>query len=116
MGGGGTVPLPVAGRTVLQMDQAASADQSVLRYFGQRRQDADLDRDLHLRARCDPQEAPQYRTQSLHNATDPERQPLSENRAFTGILTCKVANARGVNMQPVAAIRLIAGRIGRAHV
>src|SRR5215213_2464222 len=82
----------------------------VLRHFGQCRQDADLDRDLHLRARCDSQEAPQNRTQSLHNATDPERQPLSENRAFTGILACKVANARGVNMQPVAVLRLITGR------
>jgi hypothetical protein len=34
---------PLAGRTFLQMDQAASSDQKVLRHVGQRGEDANLD-------------------------------------------------------------------------
>jgi hypothetical protein len=77
--------------------------------FRQRREDPDLDRHLLIRPRRDPQKAPPERTQSLHNVTDPECQPLRENRAFTSLLVCKVRNAGGVNMQPVAAIRLRTG-------
>src|SRR5688572_7424047 len=56
-----TLPLPLAGGTVLQMDQAASSDQSFLRYLGERRQDADLDRGIRLRARGHNQKAPSSR-------------------------------------------------------
>ena len=59
------LPLSLAGRTVLQMDQAAFAHQGVLRHLGERGQIADLDRDLCLRPRRHRQKTPQ-----------PHRQPL----------------------------------------
>ena len=43
--------MPVAGRIVFQMDQAASSYQSLLRHLGERRQDTNLDRCLGLCAR-----------------------------------------------------------------
>ena len=45
-----TIPLPLASRALLQMDQAASANQSFLRNFGERGQVTNLDRRLCLRS------------------------------------------------------------------
>jgi hypothetical protein len=45
------VSLPLAGRTVLQMDQATSADQVLLRHLRKRGQDPSLDRSRCLRTR-----------------------------------------------------------------
>jgi hypothetical protein len=42
--------MPMAGGTVLQVDQAALAHQALLRHFGKRRADANLDRHQRLRA------------------------------------------------------------------
>ena len=52
-----SLSLPLAGRAVLQMDQAAPADQGLLRNFRKRREDANLDRHLGLRPRRHRQEA-----------------------------------------------------------
>jgi hypothetical protein len=49
---------PLAGGTVLQVDQAASSDQAFLRHVGECGQDANLDRGVGLRPRCHRQEAP----------------------------------------------------------
>ena len=49
---------PLAGGTLLQVDQAASSDQAVLRHVGERGEDADLDCRLGLRPRRHRQEAP----------------------------------------------------------
>ena len=49
---------PLAGGTLLQVDQAASSDQAVLRHVGERGEDADLDCRLGLRPRRHCQEAP----------------------------------------------------------
>jgi hypothetical protein len=51
------LPLPLAGRTLLQVDQAAPAHQGVLRHQRECREDSDLDRGCDLRADRDPQEA-----------------------------------------------------------
>lgn len=67
------------------VDQAAPADQVLLRRVGQRGEDPNLDRNLHLRAGRHPEETAWNRTQPLHNPTDPERQRVRENRAFTSI-------------------------------
>jgi len=53
------LPLPLAGRTVLQMDQAASSDPSLLRYLGERGQVADLDCRVGVRPGRHRQEAAQ---------------------------------------------------------
>ena len=47
----------IRGRIVFQMDQAASSYQSLLRHFGERRQDTNLDRGLGLRSRGHRQKA-----------------------------------------------------------
>jgi hypothetical protein len=54
-----TLSLPVAGRIVFQMDQAASSYQSFLRHFRERRQNPNLDCRLGLRARRHRQKATQ---------------------------------------------------------
>ena len=62
---------PMAGRAVLQVDQAASADQAVLRDIRKRGENPDLDRRLGLRPRRHRQEAPQARSLALHIAPGP---------------------------------------------
>src|SRR3990172_1170471 len=85
-----TLPLPLAGRTVLQMDQAAPAHQSLLRYLGERGQDPDLDRHLRLRPRRHCQEAAKTRTQPLLNSTDSERDPFREKPHFAGTFATRL--------------------------
>jgi hypothetical protein len=43
----------LAGRTILQVDQAASANQALLRQLDQRSQNSGLDRSVRLRTGCD---------------------------------------------------------------
>ena len=62
---------PLAGGAVLQVDQAASADQAVLRHLGERREDADLDRRVGLRAGRHRQEAAEAGGVALHIAAGP---------------------------------------------
>lgn len=59
-------------------------DQFLCMAFGQLTYRESL-RNLHLRARRHPEETPRHRAQPLHNPTDPERQRIRENRAFTSI-------------------------------
>ena len=61
---------PLAGRIVLQVDQAASSDQEISGHFGKCGQDANLDRGVGLRARRHRQETPQPRRFALFAATD----------------------------------------------
>jgi len=49
---------PLAGGTVLQVDQAASSDEAVFRFVGECGQDANLDRGVGLGPGCHRQEAP----------------------------------------------------------
>ena len=70
---------PLAGGTLLQVDQAASSDQAVLRHVGERGEDADLDCRLGLRPRRHRQEAPRPGRLALHFVTDPLGDPLREN-------------------------------------
>jgi len=44
-----TLSLPMASRTLLQVDQTASTHQGFLRHFRKRSEDSDLDRDFHIR-------------------------------------------------------------------
>ena len=73
------LPLPLAGRTVLQMDQAASADQGVLRHLRERGQVANLDRGLGLRPGRHRQKAAPTPCQPLRNPTDLEPDHVRTN-------------------------------------
>jgi len=58
-----------AGETFLQVDQAASAHQAVLRHFGERCEDPDLGRGVSVRAGRHRQEATPAERVALHIAT-----------------------------------------------
>ena len=71
--------MPLAGGTIFQVDQTASADQVVLWHIGERREVADLDRRLGVRARGHHQKAPQPGCLALHIATDLFGHAVREN-------------------------------------
>src|SRR5258707_1105109 len=79
--------LPLADRTLLQMDQTTSAHQKLFPHFGQLRQDPSLDRRGRLRARSYCQKTPGTQTRSLHNSTDLESHPFRENVHFKPLPT-----------------------------
>src|ERR1700720_2124061 len=74
---------PLASRTVLQMDQAASADQAVLRDIRKCREDPNFDRRLGLRPRRHRQEAASPGRLALHIATDPFGHPVLAKAIIT---------------------------------
>lgn len=74
-----TLPLSLAGRTILQMDQAASSDQAVLRHHRERSQNTDMDRYFRLRPGRHCEETAQNRGFSLHNSTDTEPDTFRKN-------------------------------------
>ena len=76
--------IALAGGTLLQVDQATSANQVVLRHQRERRQDADLDRCLDLRAHCYRPETPRAGSESLPDFTDFQRYAIRKNAHFTG--------------------------------
>ena len=67
-----TLPLPLAGRTIFQVDQTASSDQAVLRHLRERGQNTNMDRHFDLRPSRHREETPQNRVFALHNITDTE--------------------------------------------
>ena len=66
----------MAGRALLQMDQAAPAHQALLWHLGERREDPDLDRRLGLRPHRDRQKAPEPDHVALHFAAGFFGQPF----------------------------------------
>ena len=75
----------LADRVVLQVDQAAPADQEVLRRQRERREDSNLDRRLGLRAGRDRAQETGPGGESLPNPTDSQRYRFRENAHFTGL-------------------------------
>ncbi len=67
------------------MDQAASAHQTVLWHLRERREGADLDRGVGVRARGHRQEAAQAQGLTLHLTTDFFRDPIRENPFNDGV-------------------------------
>ncbi len=77
------IPLPLASRALLQMDQATFAYQSLLRNLRECRQNPDLDCYLHLRPRRYSQETSQTGAESLHNSTDSQPDRFRENHCYS---------------------------------
>jgi len=67
------------------VDQAAPANQEVLRNHRKRRQDSDLDRRFRLCSGRHSEKTSPIRGESLHNSTDFERDDFRENLHFTGV-------------------------------
>ena len=67
-----TLSATMAGRVVLQVDQAAPSDQDLSGHQRERSQDANLDRGLHVRADRYTQQTIETAQQSSRNSTNPE--------------------------------------------
>ena len=80
----------LADRVVLQVDQAAPADQEVLRRQRERREDSNLDRRLGLRTGRDRAQEVGPGGESLPNPTDSQRYPFRENAHFTGLAAVRL--------------------------
>ena len=100
---------PLAGGTLLQVDQAASSDQAVLRHVGERGEDADLDCRLGLRPRRHRQEVPRPGRLALHFVTDPLGDPLRENALTSSTCGRRKQMQRFANNQPIEFIRFLTG-------
>ena len=70
-------------RTVLQMDQATSENQSLLRHLHERRPDANLDRHQRLPAPGHRQERASHRTQSQRNPANSQSDDFPKRPGFT---------------------------------
>jgi hypothetical protein len=75
--------VPLAGVTVLPLDQAASEDKGLLRHIGKCRKNAGVDRDFCLCIGCHCQKVPQLGLKSLLDSTDFEFVAIGENPYFT---------------------------------
>ena len=73
--------MPLAGRTILQMDQTASSYQAILWHLRERSQDANMDCYHGLRLGRHREKAAQYRRFALHNSTNPEPNSFRKNNA-----------------------------------
>ena len=100
---------PLASGALLQVDQATSSDQAVLRNLGKRGEDADLDRRLGLRPRRHRQEAPRLGRLALHFATDPLADPLRENASTSSTYQRRKQTQPTANNQPIESIRFLTG-------
>ena len=78
-----TAPVPYP-TVVLQMDQAASADQGLLRHQRERGEDSNLDRSVDLCSGGDRAQAVEAGSQSLPDSTDSQCYSFRENAHFTG--------------------------------
>jgi hypothetical protein len=79
----GFVSVPLAGRAVLQMDQATPANQIIFRYNRERCQIPGMDCSFSLRTRFHYQKTAQNHDQSLHNSTGFELNHFRKNVIIT---------------------------------
>ena len=80
---------PLAGGAFFQMDQTASADQAVLWHVGERREDANLDRDFGLCAGGDRAQTARSGGGSLHIAAGYFGDGIRKNRDTDGIFSVR---------------------------
>ncbi len=101
---------PMAGGTILQVDQAASAHQALLRHLGERREVADLDRGLRLCADRDHPQGTGPAGLPAHPATDSLADNVRKNTAATS--ACRHGGRRNSRprLQPVESIQLLTGQ------
>jgi hypothetical protein len=100
----------LAGGTVLQMDQAAPAHQSLLRDQRECGEDPDMDRGVGLRVGGDPPQAVGAGGQSLPNVTDSERHAFRENAHFMRPSGHRCGSQFRRKRQPTDSLRLLTGQ------
>src|SRR5260370_20217845 len=102
--------MSLAGRTVFQMGQTTSAHQEVLWPFSQRREDANLDRHLRLRAHIARPQAIGTGTQPLPDFTNSQPDFVRESPTFTGPFAILLARPNINVLQPTGSIPVITGQ------
>src|SRR5208337_3471532 len=100
----------VASGAFLQMDQAAPADQAVLRHVGKRREDADMDRRLGLCPRRHRKKAPCLGGLALHIVANFLDRPLRENANISSAYNRPNKIQYFTNNEPIEFIRVLAGQ------
>ena len=105
-----SISLPMAGRTVFQMDQAAPQNQSFLLHHRECSQNPDLDRHLRLCLGRYRKEDLQSEPKSLHNFTDLKRHPFRKRTHLSGTFKCQPHKPDGPHQQPIESIQLTLGQ------
>ena len=101
----------LAGGAVLQMDQAAPADQSLLRHQRERREDSNLDRGVGVRAGGHRAQAAGAGGQPVPDSTDSQPYAFRENAHFTGTSGHPTPDADlRRSQQPIDSVRLLTGQ------
>ena len=104
------LPVPMAGRTFLQVDQAKPAHQKLLWNFGECCQNSNLDRYFSIRFSRHTQKAAQYPDQSLHNSSNIEHHGIRKNSAGTATYGNSPGRGNLRFPKPVEFIHLTVGR------
>jgi hypothetical protein len=95
--------------SIVQVDQAASSDQAVLWHDRERREDADLDRGLDLRARRHRQKAVEDPSEPLRNATDIESDHVRANPFGYAVFSNSPGAKRRLCAQPDEFVPIASG-------
>src|SRR5260370_3473428 len=103
--------MSLAGRTVFQMGQTTSAHQEVLWPFSQRREDANLDRHLRLRAHIARPPALVTGTQPLPDFTNSKPDFVRESPTFTRPCSLVLSRSNINILQPTGYIPLLTGQL-----
>ena len=104
-----TVSVSLADRDLLQMDQAAPSNQSILWNNRECRQNPNLDSNRRLRTGGHCQKAPTLEPEPLHNSTDFECDTFRKNAHFRGSVNCSTPRFKGYTLQAADFIRLTLG-------
>jgi len=104
----GTAPVPYP-TAVLQMDQTAPADQGVLRNLEECRQEPNLDRRVHLRARGDRTKAAEAGGVDACDPADSELDSVRENLARSSAYAPREDAKQTRQRQPVDFVRITLG-------
>src|SRR5271157_575500 len=105
-----SLQMPMADRTVLQMDQTAPEDQGLLWHLGECRKDPNMDCYLRVCSGSYSQKRTETGPESLHNSTDFECDPFRENALITGTFKERLHKFKPCPRQPVESIRLTLGQ------
>src|ERR1017187_7615913 len=100
----------LAGRAVLQMDQAAPADQGLLRHQRKRGEDSDLDRGVDVRAGGDRAQAAGAGGQPVPDSTDSQPHAFRENAHFMRPSGHRPGRQYRRKCQPTDSLRLLTGQ------
>ncbi len=103
------ISLPMAGRTLFQMDQATSTNKEFLWHFSERRQNSNLDRCISIHPGHHTQKTTQYISKSLHDSTNIERYGFRKNPAVTATYRNNIGRGNLGFPKPVEFIHLTVG-------